>query len=243
MTQETCDIILVAGGSSSRFKGGLPKQFEPVNGRPLYLWSLDTFLNWELVGSVVVVVPEEWVDPVRQSFKILDGGAGIQVVKGGSSRQTSATLGLEALERVSSNSWVMIHDAARPCLSDELLGRIWDARSLDLGAGDIGGVIPGLPANETVKLVEHRERASIVLETLPRANLMIIQTPQLLKREILKEAYRDLQGLDAVDDACLVEKRGFKIVVVDGDYDNVKVTFSEDIDRVSSWLRKRYPQV
>jgi 2-C-methyl-D-erythritol 4-phosphate cytidylyltransferase len=239
---QRCDVVLVAGGSGSRFKSEIPKQFEIVNGQPLYLWSLNSLLNWPESARVCIVVPSAWVEPVRESFKNLQSAERVVVVAGGESRQESAYLGVKALEE-GGTEWVMIHDAARPAITDDFIQRIWDARRMAKTSPLVAGIIPGVPARETIKEVEIHLHHALVSETLERSKLRIIQTPQLLKRDILIEAFRKFEGEAAVDDASLIEKLGYKVVVVDGDYDNVKVTFVEDKTRVSDWLRNRHPSL
>lgn len=239
-----CDLVLVAGGKSTRFNSQIPKQFQNVYGRPLYLWSLETFLAWPHLGHAVIVVPEEWVDPVRNSFKELYSGLGdiksIQVVAGGSSRQESGAKGVSQLLEISENDWVMVHDAARPCIHEELLNSMWAQCLKNDFNEEFGGVVPGVPAAETIKSVDH---LGYVVETLKRSELRIIQTPQVGRTELLAKAYEIFKDAEMVDDASLIEKMGRKVLVVDGSYDNLKVTFSEDIERVTNWLRQRHPQV
>src|ERR1700679_3834833 len=105
-----CDIVLVAGGSGSRYKSEIPKQFDSIHGQPLYLWSLNTFLNWPVSGNVILVAPQEWVEPIQFSFKNLESAKRVTVVEGGKSRQESASLGVSALKNKSDLKWVMIHD-------------------------------------------------------------------------------------------------------------------------------------
>ncbi len=80
---ELCDVILVAAGQGVRFQTDLPKQFQPVLGRPLYLWSLEVFLNWKGLGEIVVVVPQDWVKPVQESLEPVNIHKKIHVVAGG----------------------------------------------------------------------------------------------------------------------------------------------------------------
>jgi 2-C-methyl-D-erythritol 4-phosphate cytidylyltransferase len=235
-----CDIVLVAGGNSSRYKAPLPKQFESINGQALYLWSLNTFLNWVDSGVVSLVVPQEWVEPVSKSFENLPIKERVVVVAGGVSRQESANKGLQALQERSLSPWVMIHDAARPALTTNLIERIWSTGLKYTEDSQVAGVIPGIEARETIKEIEVGSHCSFVSETLNRARLRVIQTPQLLKKKCLTAAYVAAFGNAAVDDSSLVEKLGFKVIVVEGDYDNVKVTFPEDRKRVTDWLRDRY---
>jgi len=236
-----CDVVLVAGGSGTRYKSEIPKQFELVNGQPLYLWSLNTFLNWPEAGRVCVVVPLAWVKPVQDSFENLQSKARVIVISGGESRTESAHRGLKALGEGS--EWVMIHDAARPAITNHLLERIWEARRMANTSPIVAGVIPGVAAKETIKSVDLHLHHALVSETLERSKIRIIQTPQLLKRDVLIKAFEKFKGEATVDDSTLVEKLGYKVIVVDGDNDNLKVTFAEDKKRVSDWLRDRYPSI
>ena len=236
-------MVLVAGGSGNRFQS--LKQFEIINGKPTYLWFLETFLTWPHCGSIVVVVPLEWeVEITSQVYKYQPTkDKNIKVVRGGSSRQASATAGFQALVTFpNANPWVMIHDAARPCASLELIGRIWDSRQGISGGGQtdrqLGGVIPGLPVRETIKKTQRVNDRLVVCDTPQRNELYTIQTPQLFDAKILGEAYGKFPDFDAADDSTLVENLGFEVIVVPGEYDNLKITFREDIERVSSRLRQ-----
>lgn len=233
--QNKCDIVIVAGGTGSRY-GLNPKQFESIQGQPLYLWSLNTFLNWPDGGFISLVVPGDWITSIEESFENLPVKNRLLVVEGGLTRQQSAHKGLLALLGKADSEWVMIHDAARPLVSSELINRLWEAR-----ASDIGGVVPAVEAQETVKLIE--PKACEVIETLPRDRVRIIQTPQLLKKALLLKAYEKFIDFGATDDACLVERLGAKVKIVSGDQENVKVTFKEDKERVSNWLRDRHPSI
>ncbi|MCC6278439.1 MAG: 2-C-methyl-D-erythritol 4-phosphate cytidylyltransferase [Oligoflexia bacterium] len=237
---ENCDIIIVAGGSGTRFGGELPKQFEPIHGKPLVLWSLEVFASWEHAGRICVVVPEVWVAAFKESLSILINQDRILVCPGGAVRQESVENGLRALN--SQASWVFVHDAARPAVNEELLNRLWASKSNAESLG-VGAVIPGLPVRETIKRVKKNGAGPIVSETLNREDLYTIQTPQLIRVDILSRALELHKGFNAPDDACLIEKMGYKVVVVEGSHDNVKVTYPEDRQRVSNWLRERYPSL
>jgi 2-C-methyl-D-erythritol 4-phosphate cytidylyltransferase len=128
-------------------------------------------------------------------------------------------------------------------IDTEFLEKIWTAR-LAAGSGYTpAGIIPGVPVNETVKVTKANGVGLLVEETLPRDHLRLIQTPQLFATETLREAHREFHGLDASDDSLLVEKLGLKVLVVEGLQTNIKVTYQEDRERVSRWLRNRYPQI
>ncbi len=235
----SCDLVLVAGGKSTRFNSDIPKQFQKVLGVPLYMWSLETFLSWPSIGNTVFVVPEDWIKPVQESFKALLETKPIYVVSGGPSRRSSSENGLRKLASINSkNRWVAVHDAARPCITHELLDRLFDKCLDNEEQHAFGGAVPGIETTDTIKTVSVTNHVHM---TLPRDGLRVIQTPQILRKEHLFTAMEEFARIEVPDDSSLIEKLGRRIVVVDGSYDNLKVTFNEDIDRVSSWLRKRHP--
>jgi 2-C-methyl-D-erythritol 4-phosphate cytidylyltransferase len=156
----------------------------------------------------------------------------ICVVAGGAERQDSVFNGLQALPP--DCDWVLIHDGVRPFASSELLKRTWDAALTN------GAAIAALPASDTIK----RVRAGQVVETVPREELWLVQTPQVFRREILFEAYReaDRQGWVGTDDAFLVERLGLPVAVVTGERSNIKVTTPEDLVWGSWFLAQTSPR-
>ncbi len=132
----------------------------------------------------------------------------------------------------------MIHDGARPSIDENLINRVWDAKASGCG------VIPGMKVGDTVKKVRASEAYPhpVVERTVPRTDLVLVQTPQLFEKEILFSGYSNLSASEVVtDEAALYEKLGRNVIVVPGAHDNLKVTFAEDLERVSSGLRSRHP--
>jgi 2-C-methyl-D-erythritol 4-phosphate cytidylyltransferase len=197
--------IVVAGGRGERF-GGL-KQFEELNGRSLAALSVERCRS--VAQRVVLVVP--------QGYEGAGEGADIVVV-GGSSRSQSVRNGLAECHDA---TFVLIHDAVRPSATRDLFRRVVDA--LEAGAA---AVIPGIPVVDTIK----RVRDSVVIDTPDRSELIAVQTPQGFVRELLVRAHES--GLDATDDAGLVEALGESVVVVPGESSNLKVTEPSDLDRL-----------
>ncbi|MBK9294482.1 MAG: 2-C-methyl-D-erythritol 4-phosphate cytidylyltransferase [Oligoflexia bacterium] len=237
-----CDLVLVAGGASHRFGLDIPKQFQTVVSKPLYLWSLEVFLSWKALNEVVIVVPQDWLKAVQESFNLLIENKKFHIVSGGNSRSASTYEGLKKLSQISDCEWVAVHDAARPCITTELIESVWNQCVLNQNDPEFGGAVPGTRVNETIKVVKN----SIVTETLNRNLLYTIQTPQILRQEVLVGAMSHIDFMAdfvAFDDASLIEKMGRKIVVVESTNDNLKVTHQEDIERVQNWLRKRHPQI
>ena len=203
---------MVAGGSGSRF--GLAKQYESIGGRRIVDISVATALR--CTAGVVLVVPA--TDVGREQSRAADARV---VVAGGRTRTASVRAGLAAVPR--SGLLVCVHDAARPFASDDVFRRVVDA----VRAG-VDGAVPGVPVTDTIKRVD-ADRA--VVETPPRASLVAVQTPQCFRADVLRRAHSG--GADGTDDASLVEAIGGRVVVVEGDARNRKITHPEDLD----WAR------
>lgn len=212
-------LVLAAAGSGSRLGAPKPKQFLEFRGRPLYQASLRTLLP--LVDEVVVVVPAEEAARVAEEVSLLPGKAVIRVTAGGRSRQDSVEAGVNLLgDRV---EWVLVHDAARPLVSQELARRVLD------GARQFGACLPVVPVADTVKEV----RDGKVVRTIPRADVALAQTPQGFALRRLQRALGEAnqRGLVGTDEAMLAEEIG-EVVIVSGEPANVKVTWPEDLVRL-----------
>ena len=216
--------VLVAAGRGERLGGDRPKAFAPLGGRPLLAESLERLEASEWIDAIVVVAPEGWEEPSILVAEELGCGKVVATVTGGQSRAESVRLGVaEASEDAVA---LVVHDAARPLLSEDVLDRVLGA----LGRG-WDGAVPGLPVSDTIKRLE----GEAVAETLTRAQLVAVQTPQAFAATALRPA---LEGdvSDASDCASLVEARGGRVTVVAGDRRLLKVTTPEDLALVESWL-------
>jgi len=213
-----CGLILAAAGSGSRFGSGVPKQFLELHGKPVYLVALEAFLPF--VGEAVVVVPAAMKVQVQRQLDTCDFPFTPYVAVGGDRRQDSVQSGLEYLSK--QVNWVMVHDAARPFASEGLIGRVLE------GTHQYGACIPILPVCDTVKVVE----ADFIVETLDRESLGLAQTPQGFERSLLEEAFSEgaRLGIEGTDEASLVERLGYKVRVVAGEKNNVKITWQSDLD-------------
>lgn len=210
--------MLAAGGSGSRFGAAIPKQFLPLSGVPLYLRSLSAFEPY--VGVAVIVTPTEWAERVREETSALWGGGRVIVESGGPERQDSVWRGLCRLP--SGVDLVMIHDAARPFVSGRLIRTVMERAELD------GACIPGLPVAETVKEVD----GGRVTRTLDRRRLVLVQTPQGFRRDLLTKAFQKAaeEGFYGTDEAMLLERIGIPVAVVEGEPGNIKVTRKADLE-------------
>jgi 2-C-methyl-D-erythritol 4-phosphate cytidylyltransferase len=221
--------VVVAAGSGERLAQGVPKAFARLAGRPLLAESIERLDASDWVDAIIVVVPEEWEEPAILLAEELGAGKVAQAVAGGPTRAQSVRLGMA--EVPDDAVAVLVHDAARPLLSDEMVGRLLTA----LGEG-WDGAVPGIPVSDTIKRVD----GDAVVETLPRAGLVASQTPQAFPASVLRDALRGDIG-SATDCASLVEERGGRVKVVEGDPRLVKITSAEDLAFVEHLLGENPP--
>ena len=217
--------VVVAAGRGDRLGLDRPKAFAKLGGRPLLAESLERLERSDWVDSIVVVAPEEWEEPSILLAEEIGAGKVTACVPGGATRAESvragvAEIGAEALV-------VIVHDAARPLLVEEVIERVL----APLGEG-WDGAVPALPVADTLKRAGDD---GTVFETVDRTGLHAVQTPQAFLAAVLREALAgDLA--EASDCAALVERRGGRVRVVEGDRRLVKVTTQADLDFVESLL-------
>jgi 2-C-methyl-D-erythritol 4-phosphate cytidylyltransferase len=216
--------VLAAAGRGERLGSDRPKAFARLGGRPLLAESLERLEESGWIDAIVIAAPPDWEEP---SILVAEEIAATKVssaVTGGESRSESVRLALAEVPEDA--AVVLVHDAARPLLPEDVIERVlaplsegWD------------GVVPAVPLADTVKRVE----GDRVVETLPRDDLVAVQTPQAF----LADALRRAVGGDvstATDCASLVESQGGRIKVVEGDARLLKVTDAGDLALVESWL-------
>ena len=213
--------ILVAAGSGDRFGADRPKAFVRLGARLLLAEPLERLESSDWVDAIVVAAPPEWEEPAILLAEELGAGKVNTVVTGGATRAESVRIALA--EVPDDAAVVLVHDAARPLLSEDVLERL--LQKLNEG---FDGAVPGLPVTDTVKRVER----GAVVETLARDGLVAVQTPQAFVAPALRAA---AEG-EGTDCASLVEAKGGRIGVVDGDPRLLKVTTAEDLELVASWL-------
>jgi len=209
----------------------VPKQYLPLAGRTVIEWSLAPFLQRERTSGIVVVLSEG--DP-RWSQTALAGHAKIVTTAGGAERMNSVLAGLQALEsRAAARDWVLVHDAARPCLSSTDLDRLLTELSND----DVGGLLAA-PVVDTLKRADDQQRID---QTVPREKLWRALTPQMFRFELLRRALPSAirNGIAVTDEAQAIEALGLRPKLVVGDADNVKITLPEDLPRAERILRAR----
>ena len=215
--------IIAAGGEGRRLGLDRPKAFAPLGARVLLAESLERLEDSDWVDGIVVAVPAGWEEPTILLGEELGSGKMVAAVAGGPTRTASVRAGLGDVP--DDAAVVLVHDAARPLVSETVVARVLTA----LNEG-WDGVVPALPLADTVKRVRRRE----VVETLDRADLRAVQTPQAFVAAALRDAV--VSGGEASDCATLVERRGGRIGVVDGERRLLKVTDADDLALVATWL-------
>ena len=210
--------ILVAAGRGERMQTALPKAFLPLSGRALLRWAADAFEDSETVAGFVAVVPDDLRTEARD---VLGGLAKLRaVVAGGKRRQDSVAAGLTALP-TGFDGVVLVHDAARPLVSSEIIAAV------AVAAAETGAALPVLPLVDTVK----RVRDSRVEATLDRSELYAAQTPQGFRVSVLTRAYAEAEkaGVTLTDEAMAVERLGLPVAAVAGSERNRKLTTPDDL--------------
>jgi 2-C-methyl-D-erythritol 4-phosphate cytidylyltransferase / 2-C-methyl-D-erythritol 2,4-cyclodiphosphate synthase len=211
--------VIVAGGSGLRAGGGLPKQYQLVGGKPVIRWTLEAFLNHPLISRVQTVIGIGHEALFAEATKGLT--ALLPPVTGGGTRQDSCRAGIEACA-VYEPSKILIHDAARPFLSPDLISSV--ISELDHAPA----VIPGLPVADTMKYAP----SGMIERTVDRASLWFVQTPQGFRYEQILSAHRQALAdgnVSFTDDAAVAEYAGMKVQIVAGEQKNRKLTTSHDI--------------
>lgn len=226
----TFAVILPAAGKSSRFKDPhYKKPFVPLDNRAVWLHSAERFVNRDDVKQLIVVIAPEDREEFQAKFAANTAILGIEVVEGGSQRSDSVA---HALARVRPDiDFVAIHDAARPCLANEWIDKVFAA------AEKSGAAMLAIPVRGTLK----RVRAGVIVETVDRQDLWEAQTPQVFRRDWLVEAYAQRGELAATDDASLIERIGHRVTIVEGSPINLKVTTKEDL-RLAQQALKALPK-
>jgi 2-C-methyl-D-erythritol 4-phosphate cytidylyltransferase len=225
--------LIPAAGSGTRFAGEVPKQYLPLAGRPM-LWHAVRAVCVPPVESVFVVLA-----PEDKAFAAHDWNAFAGRLEplycGGDTRRDSVFNGLvAAMAQVDPDDWILVHDAARPCLPEHDLRRLIE----ETGGDEIGGIL-AFPASDTVKKAGKDEGGALrVSGTEDRSQLWLAQTPQMFRAGLLAQALR--QAKKAVtDEASAIEQMGLQPRLVAGSRDNLKVTYAEDLAIAEAILARR----
>ena len=213
--QQRVGAVIVAAGSSQRM-GGVDKVLAPLGGKPVLARVIEAFQRCIFIHQIVVVLSQQNLKPGQQLVAEQEWPKVTDVCAGGKRRQDSVVIGLN---RLSHCAWVVIHDGARPLVTEDLIERGLEA------ATETGTAVAAVPVTDTIKVAEDD---LVVQGTPPRRNLWAAQTPQVFRFDIIAEAYRQTK-YEVTDDARLVEQMGYRVKLYMGSYDNIKVTTPDDL--------------
>jgi 2-C-methyl-D-erythritol 4-phosphate cytidylyltransferase/2-C-methyl-D-erythritol 2,4-cyclodiphosphate synthase len=221
--------IIAAGGRGRRFGTSVPKQLLAVGDRPILERSVALFLEHPEIHELVVALPADVL--ANPPAYLLNTAKPLRLVEGGARRQDSVARAFEVMS--GATDLVVVHDAARPFASPDLLSRTIAA------AEEAGAAIAALAARDTVKRGRLAGGSVVVDETLPRESIYLAQTPQVFRRDVLKQALASGDDrLDATDEALLVERTGFPVRLVEGEASNFKVTMPQDLAAAEELARR-----
>lgn len=218
--------IIVAGGKGLRMGGDIPKQFIPVNGMPVLMYTIRRFREFDPQMHIVLVLPKDHQDYWRQlcsEYRFTDRH---DIADGGSTRFHSSQNGIIALAEAPDTDIVAIHDGVRPLVSVETIGRCFTA------AAESGAAIPVLPVIDTLRYVGHADENGVNTEqghNVLRSDFRVVQTPQTFRLALLRRAFTQPFSERFTDDASVVEALGEKVTMVDGNRENIKITTPYDL--------------
>jgi 2-C-methyl-D-erythritol 4-phosphate cytidylyltransferase len=214
-------VIIVAGGSGSRMKSIIPKQFIVVAGKPILQHTIDRFFNWKQDIDLVLVLPKNEINTWQQLVAKYNNVVNYRICSGGEERFFSVKNGLDLL----SNDLIMIHDGVRPFVSDLTLDNCIETTN------NSGSAIPVIPVVESMRKITPDGS-----DPIDRDSLRIVQTPQCFKNEWVHKAYRQDFSSDFTDDASVVQKMGYPINLVPGNRENIKITTPDDLTLAEVYL-------
>ena len=205
-----------------RMGAGQNKQYLLLDGMPIVARTIRVFEEAPFIAGIYLVTPEQEIPFCRKEVVERYGFSKVRaIVPGGAERQHSVLNGLRAMDGVGEDDLVLIHDGVRPFVSADLLQRAADS------ADEFGGAVVAVPVKDTVKVA----RNGIITGTPPREELWLAQTPQAFRYGLIRSAHdaAEAEGFLGTDDASLLERQGWPLHIVTGDYRNIKITTPEDM--------------
>ena len=216
---QVCAVI-AAGGQGKRMNSNVSKQFLTIKGHPILYYTLNKFEKMKILNEIILVVPPADVKYTKEQIIKKYGFKKTRIVEGGKERQDSVYNGLKALPK--DVDIVVIHDGVRPFIPVKIIENSIEA------AAECDAVGVAVPVKDTIKVVDDK---SIVKTTPDRKALWAIQTPQTFKYDVIMKAYEKAMedGFYGTDDTVLVERMGLPVKIIEGSYENIKITTPEDI--------------
>ena len=220
--------VIVSAGNSTRM-GGINKQFLELDGLPLIVNTITMFQRCNMIDEIIIVTRESEIDAVAKLVEKYDFYKVNNIVAGGETRQLSVYEGVTSTSNIT--DLVVIHDGARPLVTVKVIEETIKA------AAEFGAAATGVKVKDTVKVVDDNDN---IIDTPDRTYMRFIQTPQVFDKKLYLDAVNTVENSkDFTDDCKLLEAYGKTVKLVDGDYDNIKITTPEDIELAESYLKRR----
>lgn len=221
-------VVIVAAGTGSRMNMGINKQFIKLEGKEIIAYTIEKFYNNSNIEDIVVVVKEDESEFFKKEILDKYNFKNVKIAYGGKERQDSVYNGLKLLDEKC--DVVLIHDGARPFVSDKIIDKSIEE------AKEHNAIVVGVPVKDTIKVIDNDKN---IVDTPNRSVLWAVQTPQTFDYNILIDAYKDAfkNKFYGTDDAMLVERIGYKVKMLEGSYNNIKITTQEDLNIGSQILR------
>lgn len=220
--------LIVAGGTGTRMRSAVVKQFLPINGMPVLMHTINAFKKYSPAISIVLVLPESQQSHWKELCNINNFDVPHKLVKGGESRFQSVKNGLEVLPE---EGLVSIHDGVRPLVNENTIGASFRIASIH------GSAVAAVRLKESIRVVDQDKTKAI-----DRSKYRMIQTPQTFQLGLIKEAYKIKEDDSLTDDASVAERSGHQISLFEGTYDNIKITTPEDLPIVEALMEQKTRQ-
>lgn len=217
--------LIVAGGSGNRMKSEIPKQFLELNGKPLLMHTIEVFKRYDPNIEIVLVLPQNQHELWESLCKKHQFLSDYKMAFGGDIRFQSVKNGLDLIPN---EGIVFIHDGVRPLVSIKTIENCYQMTL------EKGNALPVIPVSESVRIVENNKN-----RILDRSGIMLVQTPQTFMSVLIKKAYQTNNSADFTDDASVLEFMGEIIHLVDGNRENIKITYPEDLIFAASILSRQ----
>lgn len=219
-------VVIVAGGSGLRMGSNVPKQFIKIDQKPIILYTIEAFLQYSPKIEIILVLPELEIEQWERIAEKHHFSYEVQTCIGGNSRFQSVKNGLSCIP--SGDGWVAIHDGVRPLIKPETIREAFQTAKAK------GNAIIVTPLKESIR--EINQEKTIARD---RSKFYLIQTPQIFNVGEIKAAYQTEETSDLTDDASVAENYGLSIHIVEGDYENIKITTPEDLILADALLKDR----
>lgn len=217
--------LIVAAGSGKRMESDTPKQFITIERRPLLMHTILAFLNSDPNFEIIVVLPENQIENWKTICENLNFSTKQTLVSGGSTRFHSVKNGLK---KITEEGIVFIHDGVRPLVSAKTINNCYEM------ALKKGNALPVIAPSESVRRIVNDKNKAV-----DRSNYVLVQTPQTFKVSLIKKAFEQDYNQKFTDDASVLENYGREIQLVEGNRENIKITYPEDLDLAKIYLENK----